>query len=89
MASRRSITEIAFFDAVFLFTSSLLSLASRSFSLSTSLSLLSLIPVKVSALGFSGLELEVMQEEEEETGDLGFDSGMDCDSAGTVLVAGR
>lgn len=89
MASRRSITEIAFFDAIFLFTSSFLSLASRFFSFSMSLSLISLLSVTVNAFGSSGLVLEVMEEEEEEGRDsVGLGPGIGCDSAGTAFEVG-
>lgn len=91
MASRRSITEIAFFDAILLFTSSFLSLASRFFSFSMSLTLISLLSVTVNAFGFSWLVLEAMEEEEGEGSlslGLGPGMGMGCDSAGTAFEVG-
>jgi hypothetical protein len=93
VASLRSITEIAFFDAVFSFTSSLLSLTSRFFSFTMSVSLLWPLSVTVSAFGFSGLALEEEEEEEEEDEEegglgLGLDSSMGCDSTGRRLNDG-
>lgn len=68
VASLLSITEIAFFEAILLFTSSFLSLASRFFSFSKSITLLWiwiwlwlwlwLLSLTVKAFGFSGLEEE-------------------------------
>jgi hypothetical protein len=90
VASLRSITEIAFFDAIFLFTSSFLSLDSSCFSFSIFISVLWPLSGTVSAFVFSGLVLVLEEDEEEEGGGLGLslDSSTGCDRTGRRLNDG-